>query len=169
MNILILLYKLNNTNDKEQFEVLKEGFYEIMPIKINKILNEFDLKFLLTGTNEIDVEDWKNNTDYEGYNKYDITVINFWKCVTEFNKENRRKLLIFATGCSQIPITGFKDLQGNGNIQHFKLKNAGNTDELPKSHTCFNRIDIPPYKSYTQLKQKLLLAISEGIDGFTIE
>ncbi|ORX83121.1 hypothetical protein BCR32DRAFT_202107, partial [Anaeromyces robustus] len=154
---------------KEQFEALKEGFYEIIPEKINKILNEFDLKFLLNGISDIDVEDWKNNTDYEGYSQNDITIIYFWKCVNEFNKENRKKLLIFATGNSQIPTTGFKDLQGNGNIQHFKLKKAGNTNELPKSHTCFNRIDLPPYKAYDQLKEKLLLAISEGIGEFTIE
>jgi len=30
----------------------------------------------------------------------------------------------------------------------------------------FNRIDLPPYKTYTQLKQKLLLAITEGMTGF---
>jgi len=27
----------------------------------------------------IDVNDWENNTDYEGYNKDDITIIYFWK------------------------------------------------------------------------------------------
>ncbi|ORX83127.1 HECT-domain-containing protein, partial [Anaeromyces robustus] len=164
---LVIKYKLNNGNDKEQFKALKEGFYEIVPKKINKILNEFDLKFLLIGTNEIDIEDWKNNTEYEGYNENDITIINFWKCVNSFNQEDRIKLLIFATGNSQIPTTGFKDLQGNGNIQHFKLNKYGKTNELPKSHTCFNCIDLPPYKSYDQLKEKLSIAISEGIDEFS--
>jgi len=27
----------------------------------------------------IDVDDWENNTDYDGYKKDDITIINFWK------------------------------------------------------------------------------------------
>jgi len=31
--------------------------------------------------NEIDVDDWENNTDYEGYTKNDITIINFWKVI----------------------------------------------------------------------------------------
>jgi len=43
---LVLEHKLNNTNDKEQLEALKEGFYEIIPQNINKIFNEFDLKVL---------------------------------------------------------------------------------------------------------------------------
>jgi len=43
---LVLEHKLNNSNDKEQLEALKEGFYEIIPQNINKIFNEFDLKVL---------------------------------------------------------------------------------------------------------------------------
>jgi len=31
--------------------------------------------------NIIDVDDWENNTDYVGYDEYDITIINFWKVI----------------------------------------------------------------------------------------
>jgi len=34
--------------------------------------------------------------------------------------------------------------------------------------SSFNRIDLPPYNDYKLLKQKLLLAISEGIGGFSL-
>jgi len=168
---LVIEYKLNDTNDKEQLEALKEGFYEIIPKDINETFNELDLKYLISGFNEINVDDWKNNTDYEGYKKTDITVVYFWRCVREFNNENRTKLLLFATGNSQIPVTGFKDLQGSGRIQHFKLKRLISSDienTLPISHTCFNCIDLPPYVNYTALKQKLLLAISEGMGSFLL-
>ncbi len=37
-------YKLNNTSDKEQFNALKQGFYEIIPLRINSVINEIDLK-----------------------------------------------------------------------------------------------------------------------------
>jgi len=95
------------------------------------------LKYLLVGVNEIDVDDWENNTDYEGYNKNDITIINFWKCVREFNNEDRTRLLIFATGNSQVPVTGFKDLQGYNGISHFKIKNLGNSQDFLRSHTWY--------------------------------
>ncbi|OUM62793.1 hypothetical protein PIROE2DRAFT_43925 [Piromyces sp. E2] len=81
---LVVEYKLNNTSDQEQFKAIKQGFYEIIPYEINSLLNEYDLKFLLSGINEIDVNDWKNNTDYEGYTENSITVINFWKVVFFF-------------------------------------------------------------------------------------
>jgi len=57
------------------------------------------------------------------------------KCVRKFSNENRIKLLIFATGNSQVPITGFKDLQGNGRIRHFTLKKVGTENNLPVAHT----------------------------------
>jgi len=169
---LVVKYKLNNINDKEQLNILKQGFYEIIPEDINRIFNEVDLKYLISGFNEIDVDDWERNTDYEGYDRNDITIVHFWKCVREFSNENRIKLLLFATGSSQIPVTGFKDLRGNDTIQHFKLKKIITPDiqnALPISHTCFNRIDLPPYTKYTILKQKLLLAISEGMGGFSLQ
>ncbi|OUM69484.1 hypothetical protein PIROE2DRAFT_2575, partial [Piromyces sp. E2] len=41
---LVINYKLNNTNDQEQFEAIKQGFYEILPKNISSLINEFDLK-----------------------------------------------------------------------------------------------------------------------------
>jgi len=61
------------------------------------------------------------------------------QCVRKFSNENRSKLLRFATGNSQVPVTGFKDLQGNGKIQHFKLKKMGTEEDLPKSHTWYKK------------------------------
>ncbi|KAL6632416.1 hypothetical protein U3516DRAFT_656021 [Neocallimastix sp. 'constans'] len=160
--------KLNTTKDKDQMEAIKRGFYKVIPNDSLKRFNEFDLELLIYGSNEIDVDDWKNNTDYSGYNENDITIINFWKCVREFDNESRKRLVLFATGNSQIPSLGFKYLQGDGKITHFKLKKAGDLNKLPVSHTCFNCIDLPPYENYDQLKDKLLYAIQEGINNFSI-
>ncbi|KAF3846896.1 hypothetical protein F7725_003974 [Dissostichus mawsoni] len=41
-------------------------------------------------------------------------------------------------------------------------------NNLPKAHTCFNRIDIPPYELYDKLYDKLLTAIEETC-GFAVE
>jgi len=41
---LIFENKLNNTNDNEQLNALKQGFYEIIPQEINTILDDVDLK-----------------------------------------------------------------------------------------------------------------------------
>ena len=41
---MIFENKLNNTNDNEQLNALKQGFYEIIPQEINTILDDVDLK-----------------------------------------------------------------------------------------------------------------------------
>jgi len=51
-------------------------------------------------------------------------------------------LLLFATGNSQVPVTGFKDLQGSSGIQHFKIKKMGTVNDLPISHTWYEHIAL---------------------------
>jgi len=41
---LVIENKLNNTNENEQLNALKQGFYEIIPQNISSILDEIDLK-----------------------------------------------------------------------------------------------------------------------------
>lgn len=73
--------------------------------------------------------------------------------------ERKSRLLQFATGTSRIPVNGFKDLQGSDGPRRFTIEKAGDPNQLPKSHTCFNRIDLPPYKDYASLEHKLTLAV----------
>jgi len=83
----------------------------------------------------------------------------FWKCVRSWPPERKSHLLQFATGTTRIPVNGFKDLQGSNGPQRFTIEKAGDPDQLPKSHTSFNRIDLPPYEDYATLEHKLTLAI----------
>jgi len=152
-----------NSGVEEQLKAFRNGLYEIIPDDLLKIFDERELELLIGGLNNIDVDDWENNTDYRSYKKDDKTIVYFWKCVREFDDEMRARLLQFVTGTSRIPVTGFKDLQGSDGPRHFTIEKTGKQDDLPKSHTCFNRIDLPPYNDYEQLKKKLTLAIEEGI------
>ena len=56
-------------------------------------------------------------------------------------------------------------LPGSNGPQRFCLEKVGKETWLPRSHTCFNRLDLPPYRSYDQLVEKLTLAIEET-EGF---
>lgn len=53
---------------------------------------------------------------------------------------SQSRLLQFTTGTSRIPVNGFKDLQGSDGPRRFTIEKAGELTQLPKSHTCFNRI-----------------------------
>lgn len=57
---------------------------------------------------------------------------------------------------------------GSNGAQRFCIEKVGKETWLPRSHTCFNRLDLPPYKSYDQLVEKLNYAIEET-EGFAQE
>ncbi|CAL1707508.1 unnamed protein product [Somion occarium] len=152
---------------KEQIESLLTGFYEIIPKDLIQIFDEKELELLISGTPDIDVDEWRAATEYNGYTSSDPVIVWLWRALKSFNREERAKVLSFATGTSRVPLGGFVELQGVQGTQKFSIHRAyGDTDRLPQAHTCFNQIDLPQYSSYEMLRQQLLLAINEGGEGF---
>lgn len=151
----------------KQIENLVAGFQEIIPNDLITIFNEQELELLISGTPDIDVDEWRAATEYSGYTSSDPVIVWWWRALKSFNREERAKVLSFATGTSRVPLGGFVDLQGVQGVQRFSIHRAyGDPDRLPQAHTCFNQIDLPQYSSYEMLRQQLLLAINEGGEGF---
>ncbi|KAK2760859.1 hypothetical protein FQN54_002099 [Arachnomyces sp. PD_36] len=150
---------------EEQFNAFIAGFNELIPPELVNVFDERELELLIGGIADIDVDDWKKHTDYRGYQEQDEVVQNFWKVIRSWDAEQKSRLLQFATGTSRIPVNGFKDLQGSDGPRRFTIEKSGEPTALPKSHTCFNRLDLPPYKSYDQLNNKLSIAVEETL-GF---
>ncbi|XP_020291402.1 E3 ubiquitin-protein ligase Nedd-4 isoform X2 [Pseudomyrmex gracilis] len=151
---------------QEQMNAFLEGFNALIPPTLVKIFDEHELELLMCGIQHIDVKDWKQNTLYKGdYHANHIVVQWFWRVVLSFSNEMRSRLLQFVTGTSRVPMNGFKELYGSNGPQLFTIERWGTPENYPRAHTCFNRIDLPPYKSYQQLRDKLIKAI-EGSQGF---
>ncbi|CAH1107655.1 unnamed protein product [Psylliodes chrysocephalus] len=151
---------------QEQMNAFLEGFSELIPLNLMKIFDEHELELLMCGIQHIDVKDWKVNTLYKGdYHSNHIVIQWFWRVVLSFSNEMRARLLQFVTGTSRVPMNGFKELYGSNGPQLFTIEKWGTTENFPRAHTCFNRLDLPPYESYTHLKDKLVKAI-EGSQGF---
>lgn len=104
-------------------------------------------------------DDWTKFTDYRGYEKTDQVIEWFWQCIRSWPTERKSRLLQFTTGTSRVPVNGFKDLQGSDGPRRFTIEKSGDPLGLPRSHTCFNRLDLPPYQDYESLESKLLFAI----------
>lgn len=150
---------------EEQFKAFIDGFNELIPQELVNVFDERELELLIGGLADIDCDDWKKHTDYRGYQESDQVIQWFWKCISEWDSEQKARLLQFTTGTSRIPVNGFKDLQGSDGPRRFTIEKAGEPNQLPKSHTCFNRVDLPPYTDYETLKLKLTFAIEETL-GF---
>lgn len=150
---------------EEQTQAFFEGFNEVLPQQYLQYFDAKELEVMLCGMQEIDLSDWQRNTIYRHYARSSKQIIWFWQFVKEMDNEKRMRLLQFVTGTCRLPVGGFADLMGSNGPQKFCIEKVGKENWLPRSHTCFNRLDLPPYKSYEQLKEKLTLAIEET-EGF---
>uniref|UniRef100_A0A8C8K940 E3 ubiquitin-protein ligase n=1 Tax=Oncorhynchus tshawytscha TaxID=74940 RepID=A0A8C8K940_ONCTS len=150
---------------EEQTQAFFEGFNEVLPQQYLQYFDAKELEVMLCGMQEIDLTDWQRNTIYRHYARSSKQVLWFWQLIKEMDNEKRMRLLQFVTGTCRLPVGGFSDLLGSNGPQKFCIEKVGKENWLPRSHTCFNRLDLPPYKSYEQLKEKLMFAIEET-EGF---
>jgi len=152
---------------RDQMDAFRRGFHDVIPFDAITQFDEGGLELLLGGIGTINVKDWRDNTVYKSYQPSDTVILWFWRIVLSFGDEMRHRLLQFVTGTSRVPMNGFAELYGSNGPQKFCIERAGSEDSLPMAHTCFNRLDLPPYMSYQTLKSKLVLAVegSQGFDG----
>ncbi|XP_041056750.1 E3 ubiquitin-protein ligase HECW2-like isoform X1 [Carcharodon carcharias] len=146
----------------QQTESLVRGFYEVVDARLVSVFDARELELVIAGTAEIDLSDWRNNTEYRGgYHDNHIVIRWFWAAVERFNNEQRLRLLQFVTGTSSIPYEGFASLRGSNGPRRFCIEKWGKITSLPRAHTCFNRLDLPPYPSFSMLYEKMLTAVEE--------
>ncbi|PAV77310.1 hypothetical protein WR25_21113 [Diploscapter pachys] len=146
-----------------QMRQILKGLHEVVPNILLGIFDANELELLMCGLQKIDVKDWKANTIYKGgYGPSSQVVHNFWKCILSFDNEMRARVLQFVSGTSRVPMNGFRELYGSNGPQKFTIEKWGNPDMLPRAHTCFNRLDLPPYLTFHELRQKLITAIENS-------
>ncbi len=93
-----------------------------------------------------------------GYSKDSPTIQNFWSVFHELSEENKKKFLLFVTGCDRIPISGMNSVR-------LIIQRTAEDKFLPAAHTCFNLLDLPDYGTREKLKYMLTKAI-QHTEGF---
>lgn len=164
---LVIQHKFIN-RVSAQMNAFLEGLTAVIDKKWLQPFSARELEVLISGISEIDVNDWKQNTIYfDGYTSTSQAVVWFWRAVSSLNMQERARVLQFVTGTSRVPVHGFSELYGSNGLQPFSIARKGDRTRLPQAHTCFNRLDLPPYRTYDELREKLLVAVenTEGYDG----
>ncbi|XP_058472773.1 E3 ubiquitin-protein ligase NEDD4-like isoform X6 [Solea solea] len=162
---LVIQWRFVNRVQK-QMNAFLEGFTELILIDLIKIFDENELELLMCGLGDVDVNDWRQHSVYKnGYCPNHPVIQWFWKVVLLMDAEKRIRLLQFVTGTSRVPMNGFAELYGSNGPQLFTIEQWGTPEKLPRAHTCFNRLDLPTYESFEDLREKLLMAV-ENAQGF---
>ena len=157
-----MVHYVLNTSIESNFKEFKNGFSSLCGRVFGDSLRPEELELLVCGKRELNFKELEESTSYEGFSATDVTIRNFWEVVHEFNDAQQREFLMFCTGSDRSPVGGLRDLS-------FVVgKNGDDSDLLPTSHTCFNHLLLPAYKSKEKLKQKLLVAI-QNCKGFGLK
>ncbi|XP_050561006.1 E3 ubiquitin-protein ligase SMURF1 [Spodoptera frugiperda] len=158
---------------ERQWLALQRGLADIIPPQLLRPLSPRDLQPLLAGRADLDPADWRRHTRLK-HVTHDAPIVSwFWEIVEEFDAEMRARLLQFVTGSRRVPLAGFRALQGSTGAAAPRLFTLhlvadASPDSLPKAHTCFNRLDLPPYPNKEKLHDKLKQAVLETA-GFAVE
>lgn len=183
---LVLEYRMLESIS-EQLQEFLNGIYDVVPKALLSVFDYQELELLLCGIPTIDMADWKANTrvrylaDDEGRRRttvseeaQDEVVAWFWVVLESFTPEERARLLQFTTGTSRVPVEGFKGLMSSSGIIHpFTVQLVTRGDDtsslFPKAHTCFNRLDLPLYRSMEEMETYLTMVSQMEIFGFGLE
>jgi len=88
-------------------------------------------------------------------------VRHFWRALRAMPQKDRAAVLRFVTGSSKVPLDGYVSPPFTI-TEDCDADAAGDmAQRLPHSHTCFNQLVLPPYRSEALLRTKLLFAARE--------
>ena len=161
---LLAQHKLS-VSVKDHIDAFLEGLHTLIPDSLLSMFDESELELLLCGVSEYKLSELRKNhilvRDSHGAGLSPKVVGWFWLALSHFTPEQFARLLQFTTGSSQLPHSGFSGLR-----PIFQIASTNSFNKLPTAHTCFNMICLPDHSNFQDFEKALLLAITEGSEGF---
>jgi len=162
------------TSTRDVTNAFCDGFFSVVDRGVLLLFTADEFQELLSGEKgaRINIADLKQYVKFVGgFTATSRTVELLWDVLDEFSTEDQGRFLQFCTGSSRPPLLGFGALNppfsiratDDASIVNFLVE----IDRLPSASTCFNLLKLPPYKSKSNLKVKLLQAIRSGT-GFEL-
>ena len=122
------------------------------------LLSGKELRDILCGNPDVDVDLLRRVVEYEGYDESDEVIQFFWETLREITNDERKAFLQFVWARNRLP-NKESDFDAPFKIQRDSSENNGDR-ALPSASTCFFSLALPEYSSKETLKEKLLFAIN---------
>ena len=132
-----------------------DGLSHLLPVELLPLLSGEELRSLMCGNPDVDVNLLKRVVEYEGFKESDAVIGYFWEALREMSNEDRKRFLQFVWARNRLP-NKESDFEAPFKIQ----KDSGGSDSsLPSASTCFFSLTLPEYSSKEILRKKLTFAV----------
>ena len=136
-----------------------EGISSVLPIELLSLFTGEQLRDIMCGNPDVDVEMLRRVTEYEGYKNDDEVISYFWEVLREMTTSERKLFLQFVWARNRLPLKE-SDFDAPFKIQKDgKMVQDDGDYPLPSASTCFFSLSLPNYPDKETLKRKLLFAI----------
>nr|CDS27953.1 ubiquitin protein ligase upl,ubiquitin protein ligase hectd [Hymenolepis microstoma] len=137
------------------------GFERVFPLKWLSIFACREFMHLVSGQlvdTPWSIDELKSNINFSGFDEDSKTVEYLLGVLSGFNVEDRRKFLRFVPGFSTLPTDGWRNLS-------LKLKVVkpanGSGNKYPFAQACFHKLYPREYTALQELRDHLVVAISQ--------
>jgi ubiquitin-protein ligase E3 A len=96
-----------------------------------------------------------------GYSAEHTAIVRFWRILHSLTLEQKKRFLSFVTGCDRAPMGGLGKLR-------MLIQRSADVSRLPTSHTCFNVLLLPEYRTDEDMRRSLLTAVNNA-EGFGLQ
>ncbi|KAG1728087.1 hypothetical protein EDB19DRAFT_1897431 [Suillus lakei] len=152
-----------------QARAFREGFSKVFPISDLQAFSADELVMLFGNSDE----DWGIETLNEaikadhGFHSESRAIRELVGIMSDFDAFARRDFLQFITGSPKLPIGGFRGLNPPLTVVRKPHEPPLMADDyLPSVMTCVNYLKLPEYSSKVVMREKLRIAMKEGVGSF---
>lgn len=152
-----------------QARAFREGFSKVFPISDLQAFSADELVMLFGNSDE----DWGVETLNEaikadhGFHSESRAIRELVGIMSDFDAFARRDFLQFITGSPKLPIGGFRGLNPPLTVVRKPHEPPLMADDyLPSVMTCVNYLKLPEYSSKVVMREKLRIAMKEGVGSF---
>jgi hypothetical protein len=139
-----------------------DGISGVLPVEVLSLLTGEELRGIVCGNPDIDVDLLRRVTKYEHYDENDSVVLYFWEVLREMTTLQRKRFLQFVWARTRLPCKASEFDSPFKIIRDLKNSSRGDDtghESLPSASTCFFSLTLPDYKTKEILRKKLLFAI----------
>ena len=147
------------------------GFHQVVSHGMWELFTSSEKQAEVLGSDiELTMEILDANITFEhGYTSSSPQKQMLLETLLEFTQEERRLFFKFVTGCELLPIGGLPAVHPRISVARRIVPGNQPADvALPTASTCTNYFKMPAYSTKAILREKLLLAISEGQNAFLL-